>query len=247
MVPAGARPVTRRSLERAAHAKIARVLGSEGATRQAGHALPGRAAPALPGRVFAALPWLAYPLAVWAGLALGGVRLAGGLVLGALALRSLVLWRRRDARRLAAPLLAAGLPALAALALDDALLLLFAPALVSLGLLGAFAVSLWRGPPVVESVARLQMGTLSEAEVRYCRGVTLVWCVFFAANALATTLLALTGSLAAWALWTGVFSYVAIGLVLAAELTVRAWRFRRYTGGPTDVVMRRLFPPRSDA
>jgi len=33
-------------------------------------------------------------------------------------------------------------------------------------------------------------------------------------------------------------------VVLAVELTVRSWRFRRYTGGVTDVLMRRLFPPR---
>jgi uncharacterized membrane protein len=199
-------------------------------------------------RALLALPWLAYPLAVWAGLALGGVRLAGALVIAALAVRSLLVWRRAEAAapgRLLAPLFAAGVPAVAALWLDDPLWLLFVPVLVSLGLLGAFAFSLWRGPPLIESVARAQVGELSAAEVRYCRGVTAVWCVFFAANALATALLAVTGSLAAWALWTGALSYLAIGLVLAAELTIRAWRFRRYTGGPTDVLMRRLFPPRT--
>jgi len=244
MVPAAEPPVTHGSLGRAARAKIARVDGSEGVTRRAAPALPGRTLAALPGRALAALPWLAYPLAVWAGLAAGGVRLAGGLVLGALALRSLLAWRSQGARRLAAPLLAAGVPAAAALVLDDALLLLLAPVLVSLGLLGAFGFSLWHGPPLIESVARLQTGELSPAEMRYCRGVTALWCVFFAANALVTALLAVAGSLAAWALWTGALSYLAIGVVLAGELTVRAWRFRRYTGGPTDVVMKRIFPPR---
>jgi uncharacterized membrane protein len=197
-------------------------------------------------RALGALPWLAYPLAVWAGLALGGARAAGGLVIAALALRSLLVWRAEPAAlgRLLVPLAAAGLPAAAAALLDDPLLLLFVPVLVSLGLLGAFAWTLWRGPPLIESVARLQVGDLSAAELRYCRGVTWVWCAFFLANALATALLALSGSLAAWALWTGALSYLAIAVVLAVELTVRSWRFRRYTGGPTDVVMRRLFPPR---
>jgi uncharacterized membrane protein len=199
-------------------------------------------------RALGALPWLAYPLAVWAALALGGARVAGALVIAALTLRSLRVWRRAEPAalgRLLLPLAAAGLPAVAATLLDDPLLLLFVPVLVSLGLLGAFAWTLWRGPPLIESVARLQVGELSAAEVRYCRTVTGVWCAFFVANALVAAWLALSGSLAAWALWTGALSYLAIAAVLAVELTVRSWRFRRYAGGPTDVLMRRLFPPRS--
>jgi uncharacterized membrane protein len=198
-------------------------------------------------RALGALPWLAYPLAVWAALALGGARGAGALVIAALALRSLLVWRRAEPAalgRLLVPLAAAGLPAAAATLLDDPLLLLFVPVLVNLGLLGAFGWTLLRGPPLIESVARLQVGELSAAEVRHCRGVTGVWCAFFAANALATAWLALSASLAAWALWTGALSYLAVAVVLAVELTVRSWRFRRYTGGPTDALMSRLFPPR---
>ena len=198
-------------------------------------------------RALAALPWLAYPLAVWGGLALGGARVAGALVVAALALRSLLVLRADSAaalRRLLVPLAAAGLPAAAAALLDDPLLLLFVPVLVNVGLLGAFAWTLWRGPPLIETLARLQVGELSAAEVRYCRTVTAVWCGFFVVNALVTAQLALSDSLAAWALWTGALSYLAIALLLAVELTVRSWRFRRYTGGVTDVLMRRLFPPR---
>jgi uncharacterized membrane protein len=57
-------------------------------------------------------------------------------------------------------------------------------------------------------------------------------------------LLALSGSLRAWGLWTGAFSYLAIAVLFTLELGVRSWRFRRYTGAPTDWLMRRLFPPR---
>ena len=199
-------------------------------------------------RALGALPWLAYPLAVWGAISLGGARAASALVIAALALRSLLVVRRaepRALRRLLVPLCAAGLPAAAAALLDDPLLLLFVPVLVNLGLLGAFAWTLWRGPPVIESLARLQTGELSAAEVRHCRGVTLAWCVFFALNALVTALLALSGSLAGWALWTGALSYLAVGLLFAVELGVRSWRFRRYTGGATDGLMSRLFPPRA--
>lgn len=199
-------------------------------------------------RALAAAPWLAYPLVVWAGLSLGGPRVAASLVLVALAARTLPLWRSTAGaarRQLLVPLAAASAPAAGAAWLDDPLLLLFVPTLVSLGLLFAFARSLWWGPPVVETLARLQVGELSAAELRYCRSVTAVWCVFFAANALVAALLAWSASLRAWALWTGVLSYLAIAVLFAIELGVRSWRFRRYTGAPTDWLMRRLFPPRA--
>jgi len=160
------------------------------------------------------LLWLAYPLAVWGGLALGGPR-------------------------------AAGAPALLALWLDDPLLLLFVPSLVNLGLLFAFGRTLLHGPPLVETIARLQVGELSPAELRHCRSVTAVWCAFFAANALASTWLALAGSLAAWALWTGALAYVAIAVLFIVELAVRSSRFRHYGNGPGDALMRRLFSPRA--
>ena len=199
-------------------------------------------------RAWAAAPWLAYPLALWAALALLGPRAAASLVLMALAARALPLWRSGAAaerRQLLMALAAGGAPALGSLWLDDPLLLLFVPVLVSLGLLFAFARSLWWGPPLIETIARLQAGDLSAAEVRYCRSVTGVWCIFFAANAAVAALLACSASLRAWALWTGALSYLAIGVLFTLELAVRSWRFRHYTGAPTDWLMRRIFPPSS--
>jgi uncharacterized membrane protein len=201
--------------------------------------------PGAEGRFWGAA-WLAYPLAVWAALVLAGPRAAGALVLAALAARALPLWRRAEPvarRRVLVPVAAAGLPALVAVASGDPRLLLFVPALASLGLLFGFARTLRRGPPLVETIARFQVGELSPAEVRYCRAVTWVWCGFFAANAVVAGSLALLGSLAAWALWTGVVSYAAVGLLFAAELIVRSARFRRYGNRPGDALMRRLFPP----
>lgn len=203
--------------------------------------------PAMPRPDPSQLLWLAYPLAVWAGLALAGPRLAGGLVLALLGARLVVLRRRLDPtalRQLLLPLLAAGVPAGLAAALGHRLLLLFVPVLVSLGLLFAFARTLWRGPPFIETLARLSVGELSAAEVRYCRSVTVIWCLFFGANAGISGWLALRGSLEAWLLWTGVLSYVSIAVLFAAELTVRSLRFRHYGQGPGDALLRRLLPPR---
>jgi hypothetical protein len=37
---------------------------------------------------------------------------------------------------------------------------------------------------------------------------------------------------------------VLVGALFAVEMTYRAWRFRRYEGDVTDVVFRRVFPPK---
>jgi uncharacterized membrane protein len=194
------------------------------------------------------LLWLAYPLAVWGGLALSGPRAAGALVLAAAGGRALVGWRRAEPnarRHMLVPVAAAGVPAALATATGASLLLLFVPALVNLGLLFGFARTLRRGPPLVETIARLQVGELSPAEVRWCRTVTAVWSAFFAANALASAALAWLASVATWALWTGALSYGVVALLFVGELMLRSWRFRHYASGPGDALMRRIFPPRA--
>ncbi|MDX1648300.1 MAG: hypothetical protein R3263_00465, partial [Myxococcota bacterium] len=69
--------------------------------------------------------------------------------------------------------------------------------------------------------------------------------LFFAANAAVAGGLAAAGALAAWTLWTGLLAYVAMALLFAVELLVRAFRFRRDFGLPTDRLFRRLFPRRA--
>ena len=74
-------------------------------------------------RALAAAPWLAYPLVVWAGLSLGGPRVAASLVLVALAARTLPLWRSSAAA-------ARGHTALATLDREGALLFETPPEIV---------------------------------------------------------------------------------------------------------------------
>jgi hypothetical protein len=56
--------------------------------------------------------------------------------------------------------------------------------------------------------------------------------------------LALSGDLAIWTLYTGIVSYLLLGTLFACEYVYRHWRFRRYVGAPTDVVLKWFFPPR---
>jgi uncharacterized membrane protein len=189
---------------------------------------------------------LAYPALVYALLEVVDARWLALALLGLLALRVGAASRAR----LLAHARAAALPGAAvagALGLSAAwnhpLGLRLTPAVVSLGLLLSFAASL-RGESVVERLARAQLGSLDAEEVRYCRGVTRLWCGFFLGNALVAAWLAHAASAAEWAAYTGGIAYLLIGLLYAGEYTYRQWRFRRYLGAPTDFLFRRVFPPR---
>ena len=95
------------------------------------------------------------------------------------------------------------------------------PALVNLVMFGLFAMSLWRGPSVVERLARLRETHFPPAAIAYTRRVTQVWCGFFVVNGLAAVATALWASPAVWALYNGLLSYVAMGLLMGAEWLVR--------------------------
>ena len=119
------------------------------------------------------------------------------------------------------------------------------PMAVSLFLLGTFGWSLRAGPPLVERFARLVDPDLPDFCVPYCRKVTIVWCVFLAANALCAGLLAWLGSFEAWALYTGFIAYLLLGAAFAGEFILRKLWFRFYGDGPADRILARLFPARA--
>lgn len=95
------------------------------------------------------------------------------------------------------------------------------PALVNAVLFGLFATSLWRGPSVVERLARLRETDFPPAAVAYTRRVTQVWCGFFVFNGVVAVVTALWASAAVWALYNGLLSYVAMGLLMGGEMLVR--------------------------
>ncbi len=204
------------------------------------------------GKVIAVLNGLliaAYPIAVYFGLTRFSTR-GFGLVLLLLLLPGL-LTKLSKARRedvfvvLRLPLSVMALVVLGVL-LDDRRFMLALPVLINLALLLQFAGSL-RSTPMVERFARMQDPNLGMPQVRYCRTVTHVWCVFFAINAGISLSLALVADLSVWALYTGLIAYLLIGVVATAEYIVRKARFREYSGALHDRLIARVFPPRAGA
>jgi uncharacterized membrane protein len=95
------------------------------------------------------------------------------------------------------------------------------PALVSAAFLGVFAYSLLAPPSIIERMARGRGPALPPFVVRYTRRVTQVWCLFFLVNGCIALGTALWAPAAIWSLYTGVVSYVLMGLLFAAEYLVR--------------------------
>ncbi len=181
---------------------------------------------------------ITYPLLLWYGLTHWPTERVEALVLATLVVGAWLRLRKvgKELRRsvAAAPLAAIALAA-AGLALDDPRLVLALPALVNLAFLLTFATSL-RTVPMVERYARLVKPVLPPSEVRYCRTVTLVWCGFFVLNAATAASLAIWSSYDLWAIFTGIVSYAAMGLLFAVEYAVRTFRFGRANTVPSDAI-----------
>lgn len=188
-----------------------------------------------------------YPFAVYFGLTRLSAR-AVGLMLVALLIPTLASRVRGTTREhlravLPVPLTVLAVALLGA-AFDDRRLVMALPVVISGVLLVHFAASL-RGMPIVERFARMQSASLSPAQVRYCRVVTLVWCAFFVLNGVTAALLALRAPVAMWAAYTGAGAYVLMGLLGASEYIVRKARFREFGPAFYDRALARVFPPRA--
>jgi uncharacterized membrane protein len=166
---------------------------------------------------------LVYPLAIWLGHDTVEPRWLAGLLL-------LTVATRLPALRLspAARWSGAGALALAAVAVasNAVLPLKLYPVLVNAAFLAAFGWSLVSGPSMIERLARLREPELPPAAIRYTRRVTQAWCVFFVANGAACLGTALFAAEAVWSLYTGVISYMLMGLMFGGEYLLRM-RFRR--------------------
>jgi uncharacterized membrane protein len=191
---------------------------------------------------------VAYPALIYFALRAMEPRLVAFLVALLVVVRLVLVSPSRLAayvRALRLPAITIAIVMLITAASNDPLALLMTPTLLSLGLLAVFVRSLTESECIIERFARVQNPVLSEAQVRYCRRVTVVWCGFFLVNGSVALWLAIARSTQEWVVYTGCIAYVLMGLLFASEFVYRQWRFRLYLGAPTDILFQRLFPPRS--
>jgi uncharacterized membrane protein len=100
---------------------------------------------------------------------------------------------------------------------------LWYPVIVNASLFAVFGLSLLSHRTVIERFALLQRKgePLPEEGVRYTRGLTKLWMLFFAFNGAAATATCVYGNLHIWTLYNGCISYILIGAFLGGEYLYR--------------------------
>ncbi|MCH7317998.1 septation protein IspZ [Acinetobacter sp. ANC 5659] len=102
---------------------------------------------------------------------------------------------------------------------DHAWLKLY-PVDMSLGALIIFALTLYRPPSMIERFARLVEPDLPASGVVWTRKVTVVWCFFFAINAM-IALVTVFAPMKYWIIYNGFVSYLLMGILFLGEYILR--------------------------
>jgi uncharacterized membrane protein len=168
----------------------------------------------------------AYPFVVWFALERWSSRGVALLALAVLALRAATMREALAAAAESRVALGAVVALCVAAALFDWQPLLLAVPVVASGFAALLFGRSLASVPLVERFARADHPELISELTGYCRTVTRVWFVFLVANAAVALGLALFAPLATWALYTGLISYLLMGLLFAAEWLVRQGRLR---------------------
>ena len=168
---------------------------------------------------------IAYPLLVYFGLQMFAPRLLVLLLLLMAGLRWLA-WNGEEKGFLLYWLAAILLVAMATLVTGSNVGLLLYPLLMNVVFLTFFAISLYKPPTVVETIARKQQGDLPPAGIAYTRKVTIAWCLFFITNG-CISLWTVFLSHAAWVLYNGLIAYILMALLMGGEYLVRRRVLRR--------------------
>lgn len=87
---------------------------------------------------------------------------------------------------------------------------------------GLFASSLLSKQSMIERMARLKKPNLPNSAIAYTRKVTQIWCVFFIINGGIVVALIRLEYFHWWAIYTGMISYILIGMLFAGE-----WLYRK--------------------
>ena len=163
---------------------------------------------------------LVYPTVVYATRSIAPSMVFVVLALALICVR-VTLVRSPTTRDWRVPLICAG-AILASLAmLNSALAAKAYPVAISSAAVATFATSLLRPPSLIEQFARIQEPNLSPEGQSYCHKVTIVWTAWLTINTAIAAGLALWGSDAAWAIWTGFLAYVCIGILFFGEIVFR--------------------------
>lgn len=95
------------------------------------------------------------------------------------------------------------------------------PVAMNFGVAALFALSWWRGDPLVARFARLEGEPLTPADERYCSRLTVVWALYLALLGVVGIGIAVHGDARLVAWWSGIVNYLLIAALFVGELLYR--------------------------
>ena len=143
------------------------------------------------------------------------------LLLGVIAARILLPRAMPVPVAMTACLIAVALAVLAVSSVSPDLAARLYPVFMSVTMLVAFAITLWKPPSMIERFARIVEPDLDARGVVYTRRVTMVWVGFFVLNGLIALWTVVEGDLFWWGLYNGLISYLLAGMLFAVEFVIR--------------------------
>jgi uncharacterized membrane protein len=196
--------------------------------------------------VFIGAVVVAYPFALAAAMPRFGVSGTAAALLALAAISFALPSRHRsEALRLGA-VPSVGIPILLAAAVFSGheFYLQLVPSAVYLALAGWFCATLRSDDSIVERMARFMVPEAPDFIRPYCRKVTGLWAIFFAASAVVAAAFVLAENRSWWEFFTGKLVFGLMIAVSLVEFLVRKTWFRYYFhGGWFDRLWGRLFPP----
>lgn len=115
--------------------------------------------------------------------------------------------------------------------LKEQILIYLYPCVISILFLGIFVSSL-KDEAIITKIAKKQADLkgeiLATKAIDYTRKLTKLWCGFFVFNALCAGMLALFENKLYWTLYTGVISYVLMGVLFIGEFIYRKAVIEKY-------------------
>ena len=88
------------------------------------------------------------------------------------------------------------------------------------GIFSVFALSLKKVPLVTQIARKMTKGNLDDDQLAYTRLATIAWAIFMFCNTIAS-LITIFLPYEIWAIYNGFIAYILIGIMMAAEYTIR--------------------------
>lgn len=151
-----------------------------------------------------------------------------GFIIAGLGITKFCLAKDKNNKQELALLIAALACAIFVIAANSQIAIKLYPVLISSFVASLFVISLLGEENLCEKMARLRGKTISPVAKIYTRKLSIIWAAVLYTNAIIALYLAMFASTQAWAIYSGLLSYVILGFFILAEIIYRQYFIAKY-------------------